>query len=91
MEAKKLIVDLCSFGYSMEVDIAKKDCNVKEAPHWHLCSCGRRIGKISASGHWIIAPHVRPSIKREAEDLTHKYSSEIYDCYKYNAEHGYEW
>ncbi len=85
---KTLRVSLSEYGYYMEVDTAKQYCT-REAPHWHLCKSGRRIGQISYSGSWTDRPYdVNSSIIREAEDITRRYSSEIYDAYQYNAVNG---
>jgi hypothetical protein len=71
----------------MEVDVRKSDCNFESA-HWHLCKNGRRIGQISAYGSWTRTPDVSSSIRKEAEELTSLYSSEIIDCYDYNRING---
>ena len=88
MSPKKLNSDFSEYGYSMELDIRKRDCNSGEAPHWHLCHKGRRIGKIFTDGQWAASPEVSPFIIREAERLTKRFSDTIKDYYAYNAEHG---
>ncbi|GFI04549.1 hypothetical protein IMSAGC005_03401 [Lachnospiraceae bacterium] len=35
--------DLREYGYHMEVDVKKSDCNL-EPVHWHLCQKRDRIG-----------------------------------------------
>ena len=80
---------LDEYGYYMENDTAKQYCTRGEAPHWHLCKNGRRIGQISASGVWADRPYdVNSSIIREAERITSRMSSRITEAYYYNAENG---
>jgi len=71
----------------MEVDTRKSDCN-RESAHWHLCQHGRRIGQISAYGSWTSRPDVSSSIRKEAEDLTSSYCSQIISTYEYNRSNG---
>ena len=85
---KTLKVYLSSSGYYMELDTRKSDCNFERTPHWHLCQHGRRVGQISAYGSWTTFPSVSSSIRREAEDLTSSYRSQICEYYAYNAENG---
>ena len=78
---------LSEYGYHMEVDTRKSDCN-RESAHWHLCKNGRRIGQISPYGSWTSYPDVSSSIRKEAEALTSTYASDIVSCYEYNRENG---
>ena len=84
---RTLKVSLSEYGYSMEVDTRKSDCN-RESAHWHLCHRGSRIGQISVYGTWTSTPSVSSSIRKEAESLTSSYCREIEDCYAYNRENG---
>ena len=88
MNPKTLKVNLSSYGYYMELDTRKSDCNFERMPHWHLCQHGRRIGQISVWGDWASTPDVSSAIRKEAEQLTSLYSSEISEYYRYNAEYG---
>lgn len=82
--------DLKEYGYSMEVDIKKDDCN-RERPHWHLCKNGRRIGQIWVSSvTWESLPDVGKSIREEAEDFTRRYSDDITKAYLNNQKFGAE-
>lgn len=85
---RTLKVSLKEYGYYMELDTRKSDCNFERTPHWHLCKNGRRIGQISAYGSWTSTPDVSSSIRKEAEELTSMYSSTICEYYAYNAENG---
>ena len=76
-----------SSSYHMEVDVNKDDCN-REGAHWHLCQNSRRIGQISVYGTWASIPDVSASIRREAEELTSEYRSEIESAYNWNRENG---
>ena len=76
-----------SSSYHMEVDLAKDDCN-REAPHWHLCQNGRRIGQIFTYGSWASTPDVSASIRNEAEELTRTWRDEIESAYNHTREHG---
>ena len=76
-----------SSAYHMEVDVKKDDCN-REGAHWHLCQGSRRIGQIFTYGSWKETPDVSSSIRREAEELTSIWRSEIESTYNYNREHG---
>ena len=79
---------LDEYGYHMEVDISKWDCN-REGVHWHLCKNGQRIGQIWVpSITWKEIPPVSSSILKEAEKLTQIYSDEIIDTYLYNKDNG---
>ena len=84
---RTLEVSLRESGYHMEVDTRKSDCN-RESAHWHLCQHGRRIGQISAYGDWTSRPDVSSSIRKEAEDLTSRYHSEIIAAYEHNRQNG---
>ena len=84
---RRFEITLSSSSYHMEVDVNRDDCN-REGAHWHLCQNGRRIGQISAYGSWSSTPDVSASIRREAEDLTSRYRSEIEDTYNWNRENG---
>ncbi len=84
---RTLEVPLRESGFHMEVDTRKSDCN-RESAHWHLCQHGRRIGQISAYGSWTSCPDVSSSIRKEAEELTDRYSSMIISTYDYNRENG---
>lgn len=84
---RTLKVSLSEYGYSMEVDTRKSDCN-RESAHWHLCLKGSRIGQIFTYGTWASNPSVSSSIRKEAESLTSSYRREIEDCYAYNRENG---
>lgn len=85
---KRLQVYLSEYGYTMELDTKKDDCN-REGAHWHLCKNGRRIGQITPWGSWTSTPTgVSASIRKEAEDMTAAYSREISDYYNYNRENG---
>ena len=85
---KRLEVSLSSYGYHMEVDTRKSDCNRERTPHWHLCGKYGRLGSISIYGSWIESPSADRSIVKEAEDLTRRYASEISAVYEYNRENG---
>ena len=79
---------LSEYGYYMELDTSKSDCN-RGSPHWHLCKNGRRIGQISAWGSWTSIPtDISSSVRKEAEDMTAAYSSEINEYYNYNRVNG---
>ncbi|MBP5674716.1 hypothetical protein J6W91_00085 [Candidatus Saccharibacteria bacterium] len=86
---RTLKVSLDEYGYYMELDTAKQYC-AQEAPHWHLCKNGRRIGQISYDGYWTTYPSTdaSSSIIKEAERLTSQYRSEIIEYYNYNKENG---
>ena len=86
---RTLKINLNEYGYYMELDIAKQYC-AQEAPHWHLCKNGRRIGQISADGYWTTYPSTdaNSSVIKEAENLTRQYRSEIIESYNYNKENG---
>lgn len=84
---RRLEVSLSSYGYHMEIDTRKSDCN-REGPHWHLCSRSGRVGSITPYGSWVQYPDVDRRIVREAEELTSRYSSQIREAYDYNREHG---
>ena len=84
---RTLKVNLNEYGYYMELDVRKDDCN-RESAHWHLCKNGRRIGQISAYGTWTSRPAESSSIIREAEELTRSYSSTIIEYYDYNRVNG---
>lgn len=75
--------------YKMEVDINKWDC-AREAPHWHLCERGRRIGQIfvGSSAFSKLPSGVNNRIINDAIDLTRRYASEIRETYLYNKEYG---
>lgn len=74
---------LSSYGYHMEVDTRKSDCN-REAPHWHLCNRSGRIGSISVYGSWVQYPNADRRVIKEAEELTSRYSYEIREAYEHN-------
>jgi len=80
--------DLSSYGYHMEVDTRKSDCNRERTPHWHLCGKHDRIGSISIYGDWIETPDADRKIIKEAEELTSRYSPDIRDAYEYNRVNG---
>ena len=83
--------DLNEYGYHMEVDIKKDDCNRERTVHWHLCKNGRRIAQIWVpSVTWESRPDVSKSIREEAENLTRRYSSDITRAYINNQEYGAE-
>lgn len=88
MNPRTLKIYLDSYGYYMELDTRKSDCNFERTPHWHLCQRGRRIGQISAWGQWASTPDVSTSVRKEAEELTARYSSEICESYEHNALYG---
>lgn len=75
--------------YSMEVDVSKWDC-AREAPHWHLCERGRRVGQIfvGSSTFTELPSGVNNRIVNEAISLTQTYASEIRETYLYNKENG---
>lgn len=77
-------IDLSSYGYHMEVDTRKSDCNRERTPHWHLCGKHERLGSISIYGQWIEEPDVSKHLKKEAEELTSRYASTISDVYEHN-------
>ncbi len=77
-------IDLSSYGYHMEVDTRKSDCNRERTPHWHLCGKRERLGSISIYGQWIEYPDVSKHIKKEAEELTSRYASTISEVYEHN-------
>jgi hypothetical protein len=80
--------DFREYGYHMEVDVKKSDCN-REPVHWHLCQRRDRIGQIwVSSGLWEELPDVGKKIREEAEELTRYYSDEITDTYLYNKVNG---
>lgn len=81
---RTLKVNLDSYGYHMEVDTRKSDCNRERTPHWHLCSKYGRVGSITVYGDWIETPNVDRSIMKEAEKLTSSYASEIREVYEHN-------
>ena len=81
---ERLEVPLSSYGYHMEVDTRKSDCNRERTPHWHLCSRSGREGSISIYGDWVKEPSVDRKIKKEAEDLTRQYAGEISRVYEHN-------
>ena len=80
--------DLSSYGYHMEVDLRKSDCNREKTPHWHLCSKRQREGSINIYGTWVECPSVSRSIIEEAEELTERYRDEIIRVYEHNREDG---
>ena len=83
-----LKVPLQEYGYHMEVDVKKDDCN-RENIHWHLCKNGNRIGQIDLRGVWTTTPRdASSSIIKEAERLTFQYAGQIQECYLYNKENG---
>lgn len=75
--------------YSMEVDVIKWDC-AREAPHWHLCEKGRRVGQIfvGSAAFKELPSGVPNRIINEAISLTQSYAGEIRDTYLYNKENG---
>ena len=81
--------DLSEYGYSMEVDVKKDDCN-REAAHWHLCKNGRRIGQIMVPRCvWTELPSdCSRRVIAEAEELTREYADEIESVYNYNRLNG---
>ena len=81
-------MDLSSYGYHMEVDTRKSDCNRERTPHWHLCNRNSRVGSISVYGSWIKEPNVDRRVKKEAEELTSRYASIIRDVYDHNRQYG---
>ncbi len=81
--------ELSSYGYHMEIDVTKDDCNRERTPHWHLVCKGRRIGSINIYGIWASKPDVSRSIMKEAEDLTSTWASEISEAYENNRIYGY--
>ena len=87
MGPRTLKVDLNEYGYYMELDVSRADCN-REAAHWHLCKNGVRIGQISTYGTWASYPRERSSIINEAELLTSQYSSTIEEYYDHNRMYG---
>ena len=87
---RTLRVELDSYGYHMEVDISKDDCN-REPPHWHLCYHEDRIGSITPSGIWNeIKPSISTSVLEQAEKLTSAYEEAIYETYIYNKSNGFD-
>ena len=85
--SRTLKINLNEYGYYMELDVSKADCN-RESAHWHLCKNGRRIGQISTYGIWASYPAESSSIIREAEELTRQYSSIIEEYYAHNRLYG---
>ena len=85
---RTLEVSLSSYGYHMEIDVKKDDCERERTPHWHLCDRRSRLGSITAYGLWIKKPRVDRVIMREAEMLTSRYSSEIKQIYEHNRLYG---
>ena len=85
---RRLEVSLSSYGYHMEVDTRKSDCNREGTPHWHLCSRSGREGSISVYGSWVEYPSVDRHIVKEAEELTERYAPDIRETYEYNRLYG---
>ena len=75
--------------YSMEVDVSRWDC-AREAPHWHLCERGRRVGQIfvGSSTFTELPSGVNNRIVNKAIELTQNYASEIREIYLYNKDNG---
>ena len=61
---RTLKINLNEYGYYMELDVSKADCN-RESAHWHLCKNGRRIGQISTYGIWASYPNCSPVVSYE--------------------------
>ena len=75
--------------YSMEVDVSKWDCS-REAPHWHLCERGKRVGQIFVgSSTFSYLPYgVNNRVVNRAIELTQTYASDIRETYLYNKVNG---
>ena len=85
---RKFEIDQSSYGYHLEVDVRRSDCNRGEPPHWHLWHGRSRVGSINIYGQWVERPGVDRHIEKEAEELTSRYSSTIREVYEHNRGYG---
>ena len=85
----KRFVQTIDSVYSMEVDVSKWDC-AREAPHWHLCEHGQRVGQIfvGSSAFTKLPSGVNNRIVNKAIELTQTYASDIREAYLYNKDNG---
>lgn len=90
---KKFECPLNEYGYHMEVDIRRDDCQRERSPHWHLVHGRNRIGVVETYDPYnpVFTEKVSKRIEKEVIELTIRYRNEIEETYEWNRENGSRW